>query len=104
MKTEWEEEDRRSSQASSGSSGEKRREENESPSEEMGACCSGEVHERSGEDVHSQIPLATGKNFLGIRGDCTELAVTQKVTKLTETKPGNKDPPNITQGWKSEAV
>lgn len=36
--------------------------------------------------------------------DCTELAATQKVIKLTETKPGNKYPLNTTQVEKSEAV
>lgn len=38
-----------------------RREENEGSSEEMEACCSGEVHVRSGEHMHSQARLVTKK-------------------------------------------
>lgn len=76
-----------------------RREENESPSEEMGACCSGGVHERSREHMHSQAPLKTGRkpprDQRGLHGACCN---TERVTKLTETKPGNKYPHNATQG------
>lgn len=100
MRIEWEE-DRRSSQASSGSSGEKRM-------KALVRRWEPAVQERFMKGVENtrtaRFPWRQERNFLRIRGDCTEFGVTQKVTKLTETKPGNKYPPTTTQGEKREVV
>lgn len=64
----------------------------------------GQALERSREHMLSQAALTTGRNLPRIREDCAELAATQKVTELTETKPGSKYPPNTTQGERGEAV
>lgn len=50
------------------------------------------------------LPWRQEENFLGIREDFTELAASQKVTELPETKPGSKYPPNTTQGERGETV
>lgn len=45
----------------------------------------------------ARLPWRQEENFLGIREDRMELTATQKVTELTETKPGSKYPPNTAQ-------
>jgi len=52
----------------------------------------------------ARLPWRQEENFLGIRDDCVELTATQKITELTETKPGSKYTPNNTHGERDEAV